>query len=422
MKKLLRIAIIPLLVLTLMEASAPIAYGENPISAGDGALQDALVDTAMTASAEATKDAETKYIENYIDRTIAGMTTEEKVGQLILARRPSKDAKAKQNKYQYGGFILFGRDFKNNTPEKLKNSIDKYQETSKVNMLIAVDEEGGTVVRASEYPQFRDTPFKSPRSIYSRKGYKGIINNTAKKDDFLKSLGINCNLAPVSDVTYDKSDYMYDRAICNNADKVAELVGYQVEQMGADNVVCALKHFPGYGDNVDTHGAVARDNRKRSTFEKRDLKPFRAGIENGADMIMVSHTIVNAFDKNRPASISAKVCNYIRDELDFDGVIITDGLAMQGIKDFVGGDEGDAAILAVETGCDMVCADNNAVGVYKSLNKAVADGEISEAQLDASVRRILRMKINRGIVSIPEEIGQDWKTEDKILMYIVTED
>ena len=336
--------------------------------------------------------------EDQAERILAGMSTREKIAQLMIVSLPAADAAKIQKEYQFGGFILFGRDFYRVNKKGMKRQLASVQKKSKIPMVIGTDEEGGTVVRASLYRNYRKKKFRSPRQVYKSGGYDAIIKDTKTKDKFLKSLGINCNFGPVADVPYSKYDFIYDRAFSTSAGKAKNFVKLTVKQMRKDKVVSALKHFPGYGGNGDTHGMIIRDTRSLKTFESRDLKPFRSGIKAGADMIMVSHVKVNAFDKKRPASLSKKVHKYLRKEMGFDGVIITDGLDMKGITDFVNGDQGKAAVMAIKAGNDMLCVTGDYKSVYKSLRKAVKSGEITKKQLNRSVKRILVMKIKRGII------------------------
>ena len=352
----------------------------------------------VPASAAAPTEAQ---ITAYAKKLVNGMSTNRKVAQLMVVAMPEKKPVTKQKTYQFGGYILFGYHFKNTTKTKFKSRMQKLQNVSKKNMLICVDEEGGTVVRASYYKKFRKYRFSSPRKVYRLHGYDGITSNTRTKDRFLKSLHINCNLAPVVDVPYKSSNYMYKRAFSTKYTKVNKFTKLTIKQMKTDNVVSCLKHFPGYGGNGDTHGNIIRDKRKLSTFVKRDLKPFQVGIDNGADMIMVSHTIVNAFDSKRPASLSKDVHKYIRNKMGFDGVIMTDGLAMKGIMNFVDGNSGKAAVRAINAGNDMLCVTSNYLTVYKALKTAAKSGQISETRLNKSVQRVLEMKIRRGIIKIP---------------------
>lgn len=354
------------------------------------ALTSAGFDSAFAASGQDI-DARAKQI-------LKGMSRDEKIAQLMMVGVPAKGAVKLQEKYQFGGYILFAKDFSGSTQKSFRRKVKLWQKASDINMLIAVDEEGGTVVRASLYRQFRRKRFKSPRQVYNSGGYDGITADTKKKDRFLRDLGINCNLAPVADVPYSSSDFIYSRAFSTSMKRTKKFVKLTVSRMDRDNMVSALKHFPGYGGNGDTHGNLIRDRRALSTFQKRDLKPFATGISNGADMVMASHVIVNAWDRKRPASLSPAVHKYLRNEMGFDGVIITDGLAMAGICDFVDGDEGEAAVRAVKAGNDMLCVTGDHQTVFKALKRAVKSGRISRKQLDRAALRIIKMKIRRGIV------------------------
>ncbi len=337
------------------------------------------------------------YYERRAETILSKMTLKEKVYQMVLAEIPSKNATDNQKKRQYGGYVLFAKNFKNHTVKEKKKQIAAYQRVSKIKMLIAVDEEGGTVNRVSKFRQFSKRPFASPRSVYRNGGLDNVRENTKRKSKMLKNLGINTNLAPVADVPYKSNDYMYPRAYSTNANTVSKCIKTVVFQMRRDNVVSTLKHFPGYGGNSNTHSRICRDKRSLSTFEKRDLKPFQTGIDARCDMIMVSHNIVNAFDSKRPASISLKVHQYIRHEMNFKGVIVSDGLGMKGVVDFVDGDKGEVAVRAILAGNDMICA-NAPITQGKALYDAAKSGRIPKSRINRSVKRILIMKLKRGII------------------------
>ena len=163
------------------------------------------------------------------------------------------------------------------------------------------------------------------------------------------------------------------------------------EQMGS-----VLKHFPGYGNNSDTHTGVAYDERPYETFVNSDFLPFQAGIDAGADMVLVSHNVVSCMDDQEPASISLSVHNILRNELGFDGVIITDDLVMEGVRQFAG--DAEIAVRAVQAGNDMLCCTDFEVQV-PAVIKAVETGEITEERLNESVLRILKMKIKLSIIA-----------------------
>ena len=336
-------------------------------------------------------------IEARAQEILKTMSTKQKVGQLFMAYVPSKEGTAVQKKYQFGGYVLFARNFKKSNIKEKKKVISSYQKASQIKMLIAVDEEGGYVNRVSLYKQYRKKPFGSPQKLYKVGGWSKVKKDTVEKSRLLKSMGINTNLAPVADVPYKKSNYMYGRAFSTNAASTSKYVKMVVSKMSKEKMVSTLKHFPGYGGNGDTHSSVIRDKRKLSTFEKRDLKPFKAGIEAGCDMIMVSHNIVECFDKKNPASISPKVHKYIRKNLGFDGVIVTDGLEMSGVVKKAGCSNAEIAVRAILAGNDMLCT-SAYKEQYPAVLKAVKSGRISEKRLNDSVLRILKMKLRRGII------------------------
>ena len=318
------------------------------------------------------------------------MTLEEKVGQMFIVRCPEEDAAAKAEQYHLGGYILFARDFEDKTPETVREAIEAYQRVSELPMLIGVDEEGGTVTRISRYPAFRAEPFASPQELYQAGGLEAVAQDTEEKCELLESLGVNVNFAPVCDVSGNPSDFIYERSFGQNAQLTAEYVRTVVEKMRERGMLCVLKHFPGYGNNADTHTGIAYDSRPYETFETSDFLPFQAGIESGAQMVLVSHNIVSCMDGERPASLSPRVHEILREELGFTGVIVTDDLAMDGVRDFT--DDGNAAVLAVQAGNDLLCCTDFETQIPAVL-EAVEGGEITEERIEESVLRILEMKL-----------------------------
>jgi beta-N-acetylhexosaminidase len=323
------------------------------------------------------------------------MTIEERVGQLFLARCPDTNAIADIETYHLGGFVLFGRDFQYETPNSVAATIAAYQSASKIPMLIAVDEEGGNVNRVSRYPAFRDTPFSSPRSLYNKGGLDLVFSTEAEKCQLLLSLGINVNLAPVCDVTTNPDSFMYPRSLGQTPEITGEFIAGMLNVMAQYGIGCTLKHFPGYGNNTDTHVGIALDDRPLSILESEDLIPFQSGIDAGCDAIMVSHIIIQAMDRQYPATLSPAVHTYLRQNMGFDGVIVSDDLAMQAITDTYGAEE--AAVLAVLAGNDLLCVTDYKTQ-YNAVLQAVLDNRISEDVLNTAVRRILRWKANLGLI------------------------
>lgn len=334
--------------------------------------------------------------EQLAQNILAGMTTEEKVGQMFFVRCRKDTAIADLEKYSIGGYILFAEDVKGNTKESLKLKIQSYQDASKIKMLIGVDEEGGDVVRVSLYPEFRAVPFHSPQSLYAEGGFGLVASDTEEKSKLLKSLGFNVNLAPVCDVSTNPSDYIYARTFGKDAEETAEYVKTVVKTMNANGVGCTLKHFPGYNGNADTHKEMSVDSRNYDTFANSDFLPFKAGVEAGAGSILVCHNIVKCMDSNLPASLSPAVHKILRDDLGFQGVVMTDDLSMDAIKEYTGDEK--SAVLAVTAGNDLVVATDFDVQIPAVL-AAVRDGSITEDRLNESVLRILKWKLRLGIIS-----------------------
>lgn len=330
-----------------------------------------------------------------LELLLQSMSLEARVGQLFLARCNASTALEDIEKYQLGGFVLFGADFENQTPESMTAVISSYQASSRIPLLIAVDEEGGTVTRVSRYSQYRSSPFESPRSLYDRGGLELVLETEAEKCRLLSSLGINVNLGPVCDISTTSSSFMYQRSLGRDAETTAVFASEMVRLMEQHSIGSVLKHFPGYGNNADTHTAIATDSRSLEELKEQDLIPFREGSHTGADAIMVSHTIAEALDREYPATLSPSVHRYLRNELCFQGIIITDDLAMGAITQQYGA--GEAAVLAVLAGNDMLCSTEYAVQ-YEAVLEAVLTGRIDYYTLTDAVRRILRWKQELGLI------------------------
>lgn len=334
-------------------------------------------------------------VEQLAQNIMETMTLEEKVGQLFFVRCRKDTAVSDIEMYAPAGYVLFAGDMEGHTKDTLASTIRGYQEASKLGLLIGVDEEGGSVVRISKYPEFRAEPFRSPQSLFAEGGFPLIVSDTKEKNAFLKSLGFNVNLAPVCDVSTDPSDYIYKRTFGKDAGETAEFVRTVVETMDSDGIGCVLKHFPGYGNNADTHKGIAIDERSYDSFVNSDFIPFQAGIEAGAGSVLVSHNIVKSMDENLPASLSPAVHEILRTELGFEGVVMTDDLAMDAIKKYIG-DEA-SAVLAIKAGNDLILASDFDIQIPAVL-AAVEDGSVTEERIDESVQRILVWKLQLGII------------------------
>ena len=333
-----------------------------------------------------------------IDRLLSSMTLEEKVGQLFFARCPTGDAAALVSEYHLGGYLLFGRDFKEKTRDEVAADIAAYQEAADLPLLIGVDEEGGTVVRVSSNPELAPHRFQSPQELMLASSGQGDIfaEDAREKSELLLGLGINVNFAPVADVSTDPENFIYDRTLGLDAQATTDYVSSVVTAMEECGIGSVLKHFPGYGDNADTHTGIVVDQRPYDHFVTSDFLPFEAGITAGADSVLVSHNIVACMDPDLPASLSPEVHRILREELDFQGVILTDDLAMDAIGQYAR--EGAAAVLALQAGNDMVVTTDFTAQIPQVL-QALEEGILSPDQINQAAARVLGWKYDLGLLS-----------------------
>lgn len=326
------------------------------------------------------------------------MTTEEKVGQLFLVQHPIYTPVEELQSYHLGGFLFFGYDFANDTIESMAATIRSYQNASAIPMLMAVDEEGGEVVRISCHKQYRSTPFPALRTLYDKGGTEAVLTVEAEKCALLRSVGINLNMGPVCDISSKWGAFMRSRSLGQDPQTTASVISEMVHLMSEEKMGSVLKHFPGYGDNPDTHTGIAVDTRSLAELEQYDLVPFRGGIEAGCGAVLMSHTIVTCLDETLPVSLSPDAHAYLRRELGFDGVIITDDLAMEAITRTYSA--GEAAVLAVLAGNDLLCT-SAYTAQYDAVLDAARSGRISDGLLTEAVTRVLQWKIDLGLI-VPE--------------------
>ncbi len=322
------------------------------------------------------------------NKVLSSMTIKEKIGQLFLVRYNKGDVEYLSNFYP-GGYILFAKDFKDQTKETLKKELVNNQKLNKYPLIIGVDEEGGTVTRVSRYTNFRSERFKSPKAYYEEGGLELLEQTEKEKAELLKELGINLNLAPVADVSTNPNDFIYDRSFGYDFKTTSDLIKTMVGYANNNKINSCLKHFPGYGNNVDTHTGIAIDNRSYEEFVNNDFLPFKAGIEAKVPSILVSHNIINALDSEHPASLSSKVIKELRQTLNHTGIIMTDDLAMDAVKSYV--EDGKAATLAVNAGNDMIIT-SDFIGMYNEILDSVENGTIKEETINQAVLRIIAWK------------------------------
>jgi len=338
------------------------------------------------------KDGIFKDYYTFAEKKLETMSLDEKIGQLFLVRFPDKDAAniAKQN--GFGGYVLFARDFQGKTKNEVISMIKEVQSAAKIPFLMAVDEEGGSVVRISNNKNLKDTPFLSPSELYQDGGLERIKDDTVEKSLLLADLGINLNLAPVVDVSTTPSDYMYSRSLQEDTTTTSKFAETVIKASKGGTVSYTLKHFPGYGNNPDTHTGSVTDSRTYDSILKNDIPPFKAGIEAGAEAVLVGHNTVTNIDSSNPASLSIPIHNILREDLNFTGVIITDDLSMGATKDI-----DKKVVKALLAGNDLLIVTDYEESI-KEVKSAVENNNLSEDVINDRVTRILAWKYAKGLL------------------------
>ena len=319
------------------------------------------------------------------------LSLDEKIGQLLLVRYPDSNQIEDLKKYKLSGFVFYEKDFKNKTKNEVIAMIDKLQNNSSIPLLTAVDEEGGKVIRVSSNSNLVSEPFKSPSDLYNSGGFAKIKEDTKYKSEILYSLGLNVNLAPVVDVSTDSSDYIYERTLKQDTSKVKEYAKTVIEASKGTNVSYTLKHFPGYGSNSDTHLGSSTSSKSYDDILSIDIPPFKAGIDSGAEAVLVSHNIISSIDSSSPSSLSINTHNILRDDLNFTGVIITDDLDMNALNNI-----DDKAIKALLAGNNLIITTNYEES-FNEIKNAINNNELSEDTIDKLVFKVLAWKYYKGL-------------------------
>lgn len=340
-------------------------------------------------------------LDEIVDACISEMSLEDKVAGLFIvtpealtgvdkAVRAGDGTKEALEKYPVGGLIYFKQNIqsKDQITQMLANTVSM----SKYPIFLAVDEEGTKVARVADALGLE--------KVYSAAdmGAAGDANNaynTYKEiGTYLTEYGFNLNFAPVADVlTNPDNKAIGERSFGSDPAVVSAMVASSVMALEEVGVTACMKHFPGQGDaDGDTHKGLASSDRTLEEIKETELKPFAAGMEAGAQMIMVGHFTVPAIDEdNTPASLSKKVItDLLREEMGYNGVVITDALNMSAISEYY--DSSQACIMALKAGADMVLMPEDFETAYEGVLAAVRDGTISEARINDSLRRVYRIK------------------------------
>ncbi|RVU70467.1 MULTISPECIES: glycoside hydrolase family 3 N-terminal domain-containing protein [Lactobacillus] len=359
---------------------------------------------SLTVRAKTSKQVSNSQINQYLKHA----SLNDKIGQMFIARTPQNLGQAEKDavKYNLGGYIVYDADLADLTQKQFAHKIANYQTDSKIPLLIGIDQEGGQVSRLTHSGLVKQNgdQFKFPREQYQNaedsstgSGMKAAVNYAKKNATLLHQLGINWNFAPDADYSDDPESFIYQRGFGGVKGKksykaVADYIKQVVPAWQHDHYVAAtLKHFPGYGDAADTHTGFAHVTKSKAAILKQDALPFKVGINKGADAVMVTHVIYDKIDPKYPASLSKKMNTLLRKNCHFNGVVVTDAMEMGAIQNFAKKHHVNADVLAVKAGNDMIMSANYRSGIA-AIAKAVKKKQISESQINASVKRILTMK------------------------------
>lgn len=349
-----------------------------------------------------------------VEDTLAGISVREKVGQLFIIRPDSLDLALSQEnindsktegstkltdamkktleQYPVGGVAVFKKNVVD--PKQLTAFIKDLQAASQITLFTGIDEEGGRVARLANHAEFITPQYDSAAAVGETGDSKNAKEMGASIGGYISEYGLNLDFAPDADVnTNPDNTVIGDRAFSSDPAVAADMVAAAIEGFHSSGVMCCIKHFPGHGDtDTDTHYGCATTTKTWDEMLACEMLPFKAGIAAGTDMVMSAHiTVPNVTSDGLPASISNEmITDKLRGEIGYDGVVITDALAMEAITDFFSSEE--SAVMAIQAGADILLLPENFTNAFDAVVAAVENGTITEARLDESVARILTLK------------------------------
>lgn len=351
-----------------------------------------------------------------IDKLINDMSLDEKIGQMFFIRLEmldpdyisdkqsgktiihtsvTKEMKDTYKDYPCGGIILFSRNIEN--PDQLKELTNSIHDLGIITPIVSIDEEGGSVSRIANNPNFNVTKFTSNEDIANTNDIYKAYDLGYTIGSYLNEYGIDLDFAPVADVNTNKDNKVIgNRAFGSDPYLAAQMVAMSIAGFKDTNTLTCIKHYPGHGDtNSDSHLGSVYTYKTWDELNDNELIPFKYGISSNTDMIMVGHiSAPNITGNDEPATLSYELLtNKLRNELGYQGIIITDSFEMGAIvNDY---DIKDAIVKAINAGVDIILMPENYKEAFKAFKDAVNNNEISIQRVDESLKRILTLKDNR---------------------------
>jgi beta-N-acetylhexosaminidase len=361
---------------------------------------------------ELTEETTTEEIDEYastINDIMDYMTLEEKVAQLFIVypealvpgvncvTAAGEATKESINNIPVGGVIYMSENLRN--PEQTKSMLTNIQsysiERTGLPILLCVDEEGGQIARIASNPAFAIEDVGDMSLIGASKDSMNAYDVGAYIGKYLHELGFNLDFAPDVDVKSSTFNPLIQRrAFSDDPEVVADMASKYLKGLNDNGLVGVYKHFPGHGSTSgDPHKGYAFTNMTLDDLKKSDLIPFQKGIDDGVSAIMVGHiSLPNIITDGTPASLSAEIIDgLLRNDMGYEGVVITDAMNMNAINDKYTPKE--AAVMAIEAGADIVLMSKDFRAAYQGILEEVESGRISEERIDESVERIVRLKL-----------------------------
>ena len=340
------------------------------------------------------------YLNQIADSCIAEMSLENKVAGLFMVTpealtgvdtviQAGDTTKQKLSEYPVGGLVYFSKNIK--SADQLKEMLDTTRNTMIYPVFLAVDEEGGSVSRVAGAGLADDVGDMS--EIGSTCDPEKAKEAGTTIGTYLSQFGFNVDFAPVADVVSAENAVIGNRSFGSDPNVVGTMVAAEVQGLQESGVSACLKHFQGIGDTTtDTHDEKAVSEKTLEDMQQTDLPAFQSGIDAGADFVMVSHmSLPNVVGDDTPCSLSgAVISDLLRNQLGYNGIVITDALDMSAITDSYSSAE--AAVKAIEAGADMLLMPENFEEAYQGVLDAVQNGTISEDRINESLKRIYRVK------------------------------